>query len=428
MADTNDYLREKRKSVLRGRMIRGASWEEGENEGESGLILVPGADTEELDKSLFRHHRKKLAGILLLAASLAVCGLVFWLYQGSKTFSGYSVLWQKSLEGGGMSDYTGFGAYILRYGRDGAICYDRAGETVWNQSFEMKKPIVDISGGYAVFADQQGYTMYICDASGCVGNVTTNWPITRVQVASQGVIAAILENTRSNQIVFYDRNGTELDIKLKTLIEEYGYPMDIGISPDGQQLAVAYIYMDAGSMMNKVVFYNFEVGKNRQDRVVGIFMEYQNAMVGEVTFLGNEYACAFADDRVDFYSLKNALSPELAQSVTYDGRNILSVFHSDSHVGVVVEGDGSDGTRQLYVYSRAGQELFVKPVAMAYSHAEFSGDYLLIYNDTNCLIYDMGGAQIYQGSLEGTISKCIAISRSRLFQVGGQVLTEIELK
>lgn len=409
-------------------MIRGASWEEGEDEGDSGLILVPGADTEELDQNLFRHHRKKIVGILLLVVSLAVCGLVFWLYQSGKTFSGYSILWQKSLEGGGMSDYIGFGDYILRYGRDGAVCYDRTGEVVWNQSFEMKKPIVDISGGYAVFADQQGYTMYICDASGCVGNVTTNWPITRAQVASQGVVAAILENTRSNQIVFYDKNGTVLDIELKTLIEEYGYPMDIGISPDGQQLAVAYIYMDAGTMMNKVVFYNFEVGKNRQDRVVGIFMEYRNAMVGEVTFLGNESACAFADDRVDFYSLKNALSPELAQSVTYDGRNILSVFHSDSHVGTVVEGDGSDGARQLYVYNAAGQELFVKPVTMAYNQVEFSGDYLLVYNDTNCLIYDMGGAQIYQGSLEGTISKCIPISRSRLFQVGGQVLTEIELK
>lgn len=427
MAGTNDYFREKRKSILRRQIIRGDSWEETEGRGESGLTMVSGADTEALDRSLFHYHRKKIAGILLLAASLAVCGLVFWLYQGSKTFSGHSVLWQKSLEGGSMASYTGFGGYILRYGRDGAVCYDRTGEVVWNQSFEMKKPIVDISGGYAVFADQQGYTMYICDASGCVGNVTTNWPITRVQVASQGVVAAILENTRSNQIVFYDKNGTALDIELKTLIEEYGYPMDIGISPDGQQLAVAYIYMDAGSMMNKVVFYNFEVGKNRQDRVVGIFMEYHNAMVGEVTFLGNEHACAFADDRVDFYSLKNALSPELAQSVTYDGRNILSVFHSDSHAGVVVEGDGSDGTRQLYVYNAAGQELFVKPVAMAYNHVEFSGDYLLLYNDTNCVIYDMGGAQIYQGSLNGTISKCISISRSRLFQVGGQVLSEIEL-
>lgn len=428
MADTNDYLREKRKSVLRRRMIRGASWEDEEIGGEFGAAPVTDTDTEALDQSLFWHHRKKIVGILLLAVSLAACGLVFWLYQSSKTFGGYTVLWQKSLEGGGLSDYVGFGNYILRYGRDGAICYDRTGEVVWNQSFEMKKPIVDISGGYAVFADQQGYTMYICDASGCVGNVTTNWPITRVQVASQGVAVAILENTRSNQIVFYDKNGTELDIKLKTLIDEYGYPMDIGISPDGQQLVVAYIYMDAGSMMNKVVFYNFEVGKNRQDRVVGIFMEYQNALVGEVTFLGNEQACAFADDRVDFYSLKNALSPELAQSITYEGRNILSVFHSDSHVGVVVEGDASDSTRQLHVYNGAGQELFVKPVAMAYNHAEFSGDYLLIYNDTNCLIYDMGGAQIYQGSLEGTISKCITISRSRLFQVGGQVLSELELK
>lgn len=418
MSDTNDYAREKRKSILRMRMITGKPEE---TEEDAALYA-------QLDQDLSRHRHRKILGVMLLAACLAAVVLFIWFYRSHKTYGEYTVLWQQSLEGSSLAEYSGFGNDILRYSRDGAACYNRNGEMIWNQSFEMKKPVIHISGEYAVIADQQGHHLYIFDHSGCTGQVTTNQPMTRVQVASQGVVAVIVENTRSNQILFYDKNGTALDITLKTLIEEYGYPMDIGLSPDGQQLVVAYIYMDAGTMMNRVVFYNFEVGKSRQDRVVGIFMEYQSAMVGEVTFLGNEHACAFADDRVDFYSLTNALSPALTQSVTYDGRTIQSVFHDTTHVGVIVEGDSSDGNRQLYVYNAVGQEQFSCPVAMAYSHAEFSGDYLLLYNDTNIQIYDKRGSQIYRGSLEGTITKCISAGRDKVFQVGGQVLSALKLQ
>ncbi len=426
MADTNDYFREKKKSLLRRRIIQGTT----EDEGNGGVSAVPeGAEGETpLEELLARRRKKKLLGALLLTLCAVLGAVLVWYYLNHRTYSSYTVSWQRSLEGSSMAEYSAFNGCILKYSRDGAACYDSSGEMIWNQGYEMKEPILQICGEYAVIADQQGYSVYIFGPEGCTGQATTTLPITRAQIASQGVVAVILEDSRSNTIAFYDRTGTALEIEIKTLIDEYGYPLDIGLSPDGQQLAVAYIYMDAGTMMNKVVFYNFDVGKNQQDRVVGIFMEYESAMIGEVTFMGNDRACAFADDRVDFYSLQNALSPQLIQSVTYEGREIDSVFYSDSCAAVIVAGSGADGSRQLHVYDAQGQELFTKDVVMAYSHAEFCGDYVLLYNDTNCQIYDPNGSMVYQGTLEGTITKCIPVSRSRIFQIGGQVLSELRLR
>lgn len=425
MEGNKEYLREKRKSILREGMISSSAGNPGGNravpgteKGAAGWKRIPGA--------LPFHLGGKFTLIGVLAAVLLLAAFIYNVYQQNKTYDSYSVIWQKSLEGG-SADYTLFGGLLLKYSKDGVICYSQSGEQLWNQSYEMKAPMIHICEGYAVIADQMGYSFYICSLEGCTGQASTNLPITRVQVASQGVVAAILEDTRSNQIVFYDKTGKKLDIELKTLLEEYGYPMDIALSPDGQQLAVAYIYMDAGTMMNKVVFYNFEVGKSKQDRVVGIFMEYRSAMIGQVDFLDNETACAFADDRVDFYSLKNALSPSLMQSQTYDGREILSVFSGKKYAGVIVEADTEESDRHLYVYNSSGALVFDKPVKMSYTRAEMSGSFLLLYNDTNCLIYDMGGGVVYQGSLEGSISKCLMKSRSRLYQVGGQIVSELKL-
>ncbi len=422
MADTNDYIREKKKSLLRRRIVRGTA------DAPEPLSGGMEEETQEIEEQLARRKKKKLAGAALLALCAAAGILLGWYYLNHKTYSGYTLLGQTTLEGGGMAEYSSFQGNILKYSRDGAACYSDSGEMLWNQSYEMKEPLLEISGEYAVIADRQGYSIYIFGPEGCTGQADTVMPVTKAQVADQGVVAVILEGSSSNLIKFYDRTGTELEIELKTMIDEYGYPLDIGLSPDGQQLAVAYIYMDAGTMKNKVVFYNFDVGKNQPDRVVGVFMEYESAMIGEVAFLGSEWACAFADDRIDFYSLQNALSPELAKSVSYEGQEIQSVFHSGSCAGVIAEGESADGARQMHIYNAQGEELFSTEVVMAYTHAEFSGDYILLYNDTNCQIYGMNGSTIYQGTLEGTITKCIPVSRNRILQIGGQVLSELKLK
>ncbi len=66
-----------------------------------------------------------------------------------------------------------FGDNVIKYTKDGASYIDASGKTIWTQSYEMKTPIININGDYAVIADQQGNEMYICSKEGCTGTAKT---------------------------------------------------------------------------------------------------------------------------------------------------------------------------------------------------------------------------------------------------------------
>ena len=78
-----------------------------------------------------------------------------------------------------------FGDNVIKYTKDGASYIDASGKTIWTQSYEMKTPIININGDYAVIADQQGNEMYICSKEGCTGTAKTQLPITKAAVSAR---------------------------------------------------------------------------------------------------------------------------------------------------------------------------------------------------------------------------------------------------
>ena len=292
-----------------------------------------------------------------------------------------SVKWSRDLESGSFAGYEGFGENVLKYSRDGAVYLNKKGEAVWNQAYEMTAPFASVSGNYAVVADKKGYSLYICNQDGCRGVVTTTLPISRAAVSSTGVTVAILEDTKSNVIAFYDKTGTKLEIEIQTTLSGNGYPMDLAISPNGMLLMVSYVYLDAGSMQNQVVFYNFdEEGQSIRDRLVGGFKEYGSSMVARVHFLDDTHAAAFAQDRLCFYSLENTVKPVQTAQVDID------------------------------------------------ADTEIRRNRVLFYRDSECRIYNLSGKLKYRGTMEGSIEKLICLGENRYIQIGPQAMMELELK
>lgn len=114
--------------------------------------------------------------------------------------------------------YLSFGSNVLKYSKDGASYLDSQGKEVWIQSYEMKSPRACVNGNYAAIADQQGNSIYIFDKTGNTGIATTVLPIVKATVSSYGVVAAILEDSTSNYIYFFKRDGSALDVKIKALL------------------------------------------------------------------------------------------------------------------------------------------------------------------------------------------------------------------
>lgn len=418
MSDRDSMNREIKKSQLRKQIVPSPS--------------ETLEDSEEIvKKARLKVKKKRLKIVLALILTLVAAGGGGCLYYRLHQYTSYDVVWEKEINEGSYVGCLSFGTNVLKYSKDGASYLDSKGKEVWIQSYEMKSPTACVNGGYAAVADQQGNSIYIFDKSGNTGVATTVLPIVRVTVSAHGVVAAILEDSTSNYIYFFKRDGSVLDVKIKALLGgDSGYPVDISLSPDGTQLMGAYAYLKNGMLNGRVAFHNFaEIGKSVPDRLVGGFDEpYEDTLVAEVHFLNDTYSCAFADNSVSFYSTKNALSPELLKQNMVE-EEIKSVFCSDEYVGLIVDSREGENPQRLELYKPDGSLIFSKGFQFQYTHADIDGDKVILYNEDSCRVYNMSGRLKFSATFDFTISK-IRNGRfpNTLIVTGPQNMKEIRLQ
>ncbi|MCI8548995.1 MAG: hypothetical protein HFI68_00100 [Lachnospiraceae bacterium] len=408
----NKRDRESRKQKLRARLIDNETvWQEEEK--------------EELRKKKKKRRRVRFVVAAVVIAMAAAGFIGYKVYQNSHQYTQAVVIWEKELAASVSSGYEAYGENVLRYTRDGAVYVDKTGEEVWNQAFEMKDPFAVVNGDYAAIADRNGYSIYICDKNGCQGTVTTTLPVSKMSISATGITVAVLEDTKSNTIAFYDKQGTKLKIEVQTTLAGNGYPIDLSISPNGMLLMVSYVYLDEGMMQNQVVFYNFDdEGQSIKDRLVGGFKEYGNSMVARVRFLDDTHACAFAQDRLCFYSLENTVKPEMVGQVDITGE-IGSICYSHQYAGVLVR-DGS--SKKLFLYGNSGKEIFSRDIDRDYEYVEISGAHVLLYKEAECQIYNASGNLKFQGALPGSTDKLIYMGDNLYIQTGPQAMRGLELQ
>lgn len=373
-----------------------------------------------------RRHRLVRVLVFLLVAVLAVAVFVgLEMNRRKEIYEGHTTSWEKEISTTTRDEYIAYGDYVLRYNRDGITYVNSKGEAVWTKTFEMKDPTVVVNGSYAAVIDRDGYQLYICNESGCTGTVSTILPIHKVAVSAGGVTAIAVEDDLADKVYFYDMTGRQMNIEMKTLLTEDGYTLDMALSPDGQQMVSAYVYLDQGVMKNQVVFRNFgEEGQEMIKRLVGGFREYEGQLIGRTVFLTDVYACAFAQDRVCFYSLKNRISPQLIEQVDYE-EEIYSIFYSSDYVGVISEGSNS-ANRRLCVYDQTGKKVTEFETDFAYTGANFSGGRIVLYNSLRCEIYNLYGDLKYEAAVGNDIRWLSCLSGDTLLIIDGQTVREVK--
>ena len=249
-------------------------------------------------------------------------------------------------------------------------------------------------------------------------------------MSAKGVVAALQEDSKASYIYLYKRDGSPLDIMVKSLLSGDGYPVDLSLSPNGTQLITSYMYLDQGVIKCKIVFYNFGLGKNDPNRVVGIFFpkDLGDAMAGRVRFLDESHSVIFTDKGIQFFSTRVETSPELVSQIPIE-ENIRSITYTQDKVGIVTDNvEGGDPYR-LRIYDREGSPVFEKTFNYQYTGFDIDGDLVLLYNDSSCKVYNMTGTEKYNGTFDFTVSK---VSAGRfpgtLLVMGPQKMTEIKLQ
>lgn len=364
---------------------------------------------EKIKSHKFTIFYRMVLVIILIAAIIAA----LYVQWKNKIYSQTVILSSVEINITQDSNLMPFSGYLLTYSKDGAGCMDVKGSAVWNQTFEMQNPIVDICQNVVAIGDYNGRTIYVMNTSGIMGNITTNRPIRDFCVASNGVVAVVLDDMDTTWIYLYDAQGKEL-IYFRTTMKESGYPVNVSISPNGQLVCVSYLFVDSGQMKSSVAFYNFgDVGQNSTNNYVSGY-DYMNAVVPIARFLDNRSVFAVADDRVMFYA-GTQVPTTVAENLVSD--DIQSVYYGGEYVGLVFNSTEDSNRYRLDVYHKSGELRQSIKFDIDYRDILFHEDQIIIYNETECCIYNGNGTEKYRGRFEKTALMLIPQSGTYRYMV-----------
>ncbi len=384
-----------------------SSWEKKKKRMSRNMIRSEDSEDKvrELQKEQARRNRVRFWLAFGVVAVVIIAAISVFLVFRFYRYKTYEMKWERELPLGSFSGYEHFGENVIRYSHDGASYIDKDGKDVWVDTYEMVNPRVYVSGDYACIYDALGTQLKIYNLVGSVGNATALMPITKAVVSESGVAAAILEDNDAAYITFFKKDGTDLDITIKTRLEGDGYPADIALSPEGTQLIAAYTYIAGGALRSKVVFYDFsEIGKSVPNRLVGGFEEpFAGSMVSRVRFVNSTYSYAVADTGVYIFSSRNISSPELVEAIE-TGEHIESIVNFRNHLGVIYsdlahdeETDSNDeeplSTYRLVVYEPDGSISFKKEFNDSFDTLTADDSFVYILGNERCTILNMHGIE-----------------------------------
>ena len=154
------------------------------NEKETGNIRKFPAKNKK-DK-LFDEFNKKRAGhevskmmwvsIGILAFILLVCVffVVFRVFFINKEYVQATEVSSTEFFISTGSEVQRFGNNFIVYNSDGIKCVNYKGEQIWNEAFQMQKPLVDVAGDIVAVADYNGGTIYVMDEKNVLGKSSEN--------------------------------------------------------------------------------------------------------------------------------------------------------------------------------------------------------------------------------------------------------------
>ncbi|WP_099467435.1 DUF5711 family protein [Konateibacter massiliensis] len=349
-------------------------------------------DDRSFMKKLFIHRVAVFYRIIIILVVLIAIGVGSYLYFQNKVYTNYNVISTVERTDTTTTTYYEYAGGILKCSNDGASYTDYTDKVLWNQTFEMINPMVDICNEYVAVADREGNKIYVFNTKGLQAEISINQPIEKLQVASQGVVYTVLDDGNNSLIQVFDKEGNEL-VTSKQPMTKSGYPMDIAVSDDGEKLAVSYLYADSGIMKTNIAFYNFgSVGQNEIDHLVSAYT-YDSSVFPSIQYANETTAVAFGDRKVGIY--KGKQRPEMIKEIEVE-EEIESVFCSKTYFGLVFENSDTSEKYRLELYDLEGNKVKTLNFSQDYTNIVISEKEVIIVSEMEFSVYKMSGLKKFQ--------------------------------
>lgn len=356
-----------------------------------------------------------VAGVLILAVVL-----VYALVKNNKVASSYEVVTSMSRGDDTSVYYCMMRKGMVKYSKDGVAMTNKSGSVLWNQTYEMASPTMTSAGDYVAVGDIGANTIYIFNEYGQLGRVSTDVPIQEIQISEQGVVAAVLSDTSSNYINLYDKQGNSLG-SIKASLDNTGYPLAIALSPDASKLAVSYLIVKSGSMQSRIVSYDFSDVEG--DHLLDT--QELEGLYPKAAFLDSREVVLFGEKGFVLYQ---ADSKKIETQENFESE-INSVFCTNQKLGFIFKNEDDNGKYRMEIYNKAGKKSSTYYFDLDYSGMTADDDEVILYNDGEMLIYQMGGRVRFRGTFNTAVTGVMPSWEDGLYWlIDDQSLREIRIR
>ncbi len=373
-------------------------------------------DTEFIDEGVEEGDEEKAPeskGRLLLGALIpivigAVLVLLILLQSQARTYTTATYSKVMDLLTEESVHYYSLDTSIVSVSRDGASAMDTRGRQVWNITFDMQQPIVASAGSYMAIGDYDGSTIYLVSGKESIGTMDTNMPIRALQVAENGEVAAVLNDTNTTWIYLFDASGNTIAY-FKTTMSQSGYPLAAAISPNGQVVAVSHLTIGTEQVNTSISFHNFgAAGQNAVEKNVGGF-NFENEICPYLVYLNDSTCAAVTDKKLLYFTGTD--SPAQGATVSFDGQ-VQGVYSNSRYIVLVFADTSGEAEWDLQVYDTSGNLVGTIPFSMDYTCIQLCGDRIVINDAQNLMIYSVDGTKKFGEVLDKTIRAVIPMESS----------------
>ena len=357
--------------------------------------------------------RRKRYAVITMAALVAIVAGCFLYYNGHHSFTEYVVTsTTENLDIAG-TEYAMLGNYIVKYSSDGVFCVNSHNEVRWSTAYSMQTPIIDICGQTMVIAEQQGRQVYVVNEDGLLGSFTTSLSILKAHVSKQGVVVLILEDSDVTWIEMYDTSGSEI-AKIKTTLQDSGYPLDVAITPNASRMIVSYLGISGRALNSRIAFYDFSSASDSDDSHLTGTLDYSGQVFPEVYFADASTPVALND--TGFVVFRNKKTPEEETSVTFD-KEIVSSFHDGDNLGFVFNNEAADCRYIMELYHYNGKRTMQREFDCNYTEVRMDRGEILLYDAKNCTVYTTSGTRRFSSDYEKQVQYFARIPGFRRYMV-----------
>lgn len=370
-----------------------------------GIIIERKNPMKDLEKKIRSYRRREWAKLILMAVTIASAVISTYLLLEMQTYSKMKVIERYDDSVANSGSYREFGDGVIKYSRDGICLLSRTGHEKWNQSYQIKNPIVVMSEKAVAVAEQEGNLIYVFDESGMKGEIRTTAPVEKFAVADNGIVAAMLRSDESVQVLCYDAVGNVL-VGHKTTMSGMGYPIGLALSPGGTKLAVTYLTTEGGSVATRVVFYDFSGDVNEEEGYQLSQEIYRDVVVPSVYFATEEKAVLVGES--GYWSCQIKDKKVISNKIEIE-KEIKSVFWEDQTVGFVLKKAGEEG-QEVRLYNLSGKQILSKMIKEEYSNVKLSSGNVILFDGKKVCLISGWGVLEFEGEVEQNVMEIVTLS------------------